>query len=427
MREISSFTELHNVLEKFVPPSRSMRGAYTLDRMRILMRYLGNPQDTYKVIHVAGTSGKTSTCYYITSLLKQAGCKVGLTVSPHISEVNERVQINLEPLPEAIFCKEFSLFLDQVEQSEVSPTYFELLVAFAYWEFARQKVAYAVVEVGLGGLLDATNVISQADKMCIITDIGLDHTDVLGRTIPEIASQKAGIIQPHNSVIMYEQADTVMTVVREVCEQVHADLHEVWELSPGQLPPNLVLFQGRNWYLAYRAYDAIADRDGLSELSESQLADSTVVTVPARMETFVYKDKIIILDGAHNAQKMHALAASVRKAYGKQKVALLISLVQSKNFKLRTSLEEVLAAADHAIITGFDTTQDMRKQSVKPIKIAEHCLDLGFNSIEMIENPQEAFRHLIKRPEPVLLVTGSFYLLNHIRPLVLRLSKELPA
>jgi dihydrofolate synthase / folylpolyglutamate synthase len=427
MREISNFTELHAALAKFVPPARSMRGAYTLERMRVLMEYLGNPQDNYKAIHVAGTSGKTSTCYYITSLLKQAGCKVGLTVSPHISEVNDRVQINLEPLPEKIFCKEFSLFLGQVEQSNVNPTYFELLVAFAYWEFDRQEVDYAVIEVGLGGLLDGTNVISRADKTCVITDIGLDHVDVLGQTIPEITAQKAGIIQPHNAVVMYEQGDVVMDVVREICEQIHGELHEVWELQPSQLPKNLVLFQRRNWYLALMAYDYLSKRDCLPELGESQLAESTAVAVPARMETFIYKDKTIILDGAHNAQKMHALAISVHKAYGKQSVALLISLVQSKNFKIRTSLQEVLATADHAIITGFDTTQDMRKQSVKPVKIAEHCLDLGFDSIDIVEDPQTAFKRLLDRPEPVLLVTGSFYLLNHIRPLVLKLTKRASA
>jgi dihydrofolate synthase/folylpolyglutamate synthase len=175
------------------------------------------------------------------------------------------------------------------------------------------------------------------------------------------------------------------------------------------------------------AYDYLSKRDCLPELGESQLAESTAVAVPARMETFIYKDKTIILDGAHNAQKMHALAISVHKAYGKQSVALLISLVQSKNFKIRTSLQEVLATADHAIITGFDTTQDMRKQSVKPVKIAEHCLDLGFDSIDIVEDPQTAFKRLLDRPEPVLLVTGSFYLLNHIRPLVLKLTKRASA
>ncbi|GAC1388040.1 MAG: folylpolyglutamate synthase/dihydrofolate synthase family protein [Candidatus Saccharimonadales bacterium] len=416
--DITSFSQVHRIIGQYVPVARSMRDAYTLQNMDALMEKLGNPQDAVKVIHVAGTSGKTSTAYYMASLLNQAGCKVGLTVSPHISEVNERVQINLDPLSEAVFCREFTVFIKLLNQTNIKPTYFELLVAFAYWEFARQQVDYAVVEVGLGGLLDATNVVHRADKLCIITDIGLDHTDVLGNTVGAISAQKAGIIKPSNTVFTYEQNDEIMNVIRDVSDQQQATLHEVWPLKPSQLPKQLVLFQRRNWYLSLMTYDYLSKKDGLLELQEKQLEASTQISIPGRMETITMGQKTVIMDGAHNAQKMEAFARSVKFKYHRPPTAILLSLVQSKNFKMRTSLEQLIGLADHIIITSFETEQDMRKKSVRPIKIAEHCIDLGFDKITIISDPKMAFQALLDRPEKLLLVTGSFYLLNHIRPLL---------
>jgi len=420
MTAITSFDEARSKLEEFVPPVRSMREAYTLGRMSKLMEVIGNPERKLRVIHVAGTSGKTSTCYYIAALLQQAGCKTGLTVSPHIDEVNERVQINLKPLPEKTFCKELTIFLRVVEKSGLKPTYFEVLVAFAYWEFARRGVDYAVVEVGLGGLLDGTNVAKRADKICVITDIGLDHTEVLGRSAAEIAAQKAGIVQPHNTALMYQQDDMVMDVVRDVCDQQQAELHELLPPQQNELPKNLPLFQRRNWYLAKKTYEFVMERESLPHLSNLTLASSTRTYIPARMEIIAKAHKTLILDGAHNAQKLKTLVRSIRNKYPKQKCTVLLSIVQSKNFRIRTSLEALLPVTTHLIITTFATQQDMRKVSVNPKKVAEYCRELGFENVETVTDPKEAYKALLKRKEKLLLITGSFYLLNHIRPLIFR-------
>ena len=186
MPQIHTLAEANLALRPFYDYSRT---AYTLDVMKALMEHLGNPQNQLRVLHVAGTSGKTSTAYYCAALLKEAGKKVGLSVSPHVDTVNERLQINGQPMPEAEFCKVLSEFLDVVAESGIKPSYFELLVAMTYWEFARQKVDYAVIEVGLGGLRDGTNVIERADKVCLITDIGLDHTEILGHTLTKITGE----------------------------------------------------------------------------------------------------------------------------------------------------------------------------------------------------------------------------------------------
>ncbi len=420
MEILRDFTDVHAALARYVPKSRSMSAPYTLERMQQLMAALGNPQNNLKVIHVAGTSGKTSTSYYIAAMLKAAGLKIGLTISPHIDEVNERLQINLEPLAENTYCRVLSEFIEIVEATGIKPTYFELLVSLAYWYFARQKVDYAVIEVGMGGLLDGTNVVSGADKVCVITDIGLDHTSVLGKTLPEITAQKAGIIHPHNAVFCYQQSKEIMDVIREVSRQQQAELHEVRSPSADQLPDKLPLFQQRNWFLASHVYDYVAERDHLTLINAKDLQSTQSTQIPARMEIIKRGGSTLVIDGAHNGQKLAALGASLEDMFGKQKTVVLFSLVQSSNLRLRTSLKALTDFADHIIITSFETQEDFIKQSVNPRRMVEAFKSLNFESVEVITNPAEAYKALQKRPQPLKVVTGSFYLLNHIRPIIFK-------
>lgn len=420
MVSLKNFTEAREVLAGFVPAAGTLHKNYTLERMRELMHKLGNPQDSYKVIHVAGTSGKTSTCYYMASLLKAAGQKVGLTISPHIDEVNERVQINLEPLPEREFCTELSEFLAVVKETGIKPTYFELLVAFAYWEFARTEVDYAVVEVGMGGLLDGTNVISRADKVCVITDIGLDHTNVLGTTLPEIAAQKAGIILSNNPFFTYRAVAEVRDVLRKIAAQKYAGLEEIIMPPNEKLPSDLPLFQKRNWYLAYEVYVYLIGRDGLPVIGKAQLHETAKTYIPARMEIIRIQDKILVLDGAHNVQKMQTLIASIEDKFPGQPVAVLASRVKSKSLQRRGLLNVLAPYASHVIITLFESQQDFYNVSEDAAAMEHYCQQAGLKSWEVIKEPGQAYRALLNRPEPILLITGSFFLMNHIRPLIFR-------
>lgn len=150
MRNIKNFNQVQIELEKFIEVTQTgAKQYYDLSRIFPLMNFLDNPQNKLKIIHIAGTSGKTSTSYYVASLLHNAGYNVGLTVSPHVDTINERTQINMIPLPEKEYCSYLNEFLDIVDESDIKVSYFEVLVAFAYWVFAKQKVDYAVIEVGL--------------------------------------------------------------------------------------------------------------------------------------------------------------------------------------------------------------------------------------------------------------------------------------
>ena len=411
---ITNFIEANKILAEFTPKKGLTKESYTLDRMFDLMNFLGNPQNQLKIIHVAGTSGKTSTAYYLASLLGATGKKVGLTVSPHIAEINERVQINLIPLPEAEFCRELSVFLDLVEKSKIEPSYFELLVAFAFWEFERQKVDYAVIEVGLGGLLDGTNVIDRTDKLCVITDIGLDHMQRLGKTISAISEQKAGIIGKRNVVFTYFQSSVVNDVFKRVSKKQHAQLHEIDDHRLDQSLDFLPKFQRRNLGLAIKVIEYMLRRDKLGALSKEQIFTAAKIKIPGRMEVFAIRDKTLILDGAHNAQKLRALVLSIREKFPTEPIAVLVSL--SSNAP--GAIEEISRLTRFSFITTFSGGQDLPRHSIDTKSMEILFKMYGIDS-KVIVDPKKALKKLLKRREKILLVTGSFFLLNELRPIIL--------
>jgi dihydrofolate synthase / folylpolyglutamate synthase len=410
---IRNFIEAQEALRQFYNQPGS--NTYTLDRIRTLMAYLGNPQDTLRIVHVAGTSGKTSTAYYTSALLEASGATVGLTVSPHVDEMNERVQINHAPLPESVFCRALDEFIGIIHGSGITPSYFELLVAFAFWQFARFGVDYAVVEVGLGGLLDGTNVISREDKVCIITDIGLDHTNVLGKTIREIATQKAGIIHQDNQVFMHMQPTEVMEVVHEVCRREDAELHVASMLETVQ-GSALPLFQQRNLSLAAQAVRYVLRRDGAAALTAQQIKTAAGVYIPGRMEQYHLNGKTIIFDGAHNAQKMTALVESVRAEYPNKDVAAMVSFVKADSSRWEPTLDKLTELSKHLVITSFVMEQDTSiKESVPVIELASYVRDKQIATITVEPELKKACEALLSQPEEILLVTGSLYMLSNAR------------
>jgi dihydrofolate synthase/folylpolyglutamate synthase len=387
-----------------------------LEHVRQLMEVFGNPQDKLKVIHIAGTSGKTSTAYYMAALLTASGKKVGLTISPHIDSVNERVQVGGRPLPEAEFCRELGNFLEIVQHAGQSPSYFELLYAFAMWVFVRQGVDYAVVETGIGGLLDATNVADRADKACLITDIGSDHMNILGETLTEIIAQKVGIVHDRNNVFMYDQAGEVMRIIREWTAKHKAPLHVLDEKSGRIYRKDLTTmagYQQRNWLLAYNVYRYLEKRDNLQHLTSQVLQETQDIRIPGRMDTRNIKDKTLVMDGAHNVQKMAAFISSFRHLYPSVKPAVLLSLRNSKDYEDLTPL--LLSFAGRIITTTFDTTQDSQARSMDPETLAQAFRSADTTPVEVIPDQHKAFAALLAAPEQTCVITGSFYLLSQIR------------
>lgn len=417
MQSIINFEQAKKALFAYVQHGPSGKN-YKLETMQQLMEYLGNPQNKLKVVHVAGTSGKTSTSYYIAAMLYAGGFKTGLTVSPYVEEINERVQINGEPLGEEYFCEYLAEFLDIVNTFNKKPSYFELLVAYSFWVFAKMGVEYAVIEVGLGGLRDSTNVVDREDKICVITDIGFDHTNILGNTLAEIASQKAGIILPGNDVYMFSQPAEVMQTVEGNCKQQNAILHVLEQTNSYSFLLDLPLFQQRNWQLAYNVTENILAKQQKKPLSTQQKIATAHIQIPGRMDVLQVAGKIVILDGSHNAQKIGALVKSIKNAYPGRKVSTILSLGHNKTAILEDVLKPIVGISSSIVVTKFSFGQDEFRLPIDPEIIVDSLSSAGYNTAYCEPDPAKAFYKTLGSDERIILVTGSFFLLNNIRPLV---------
>lgn len=412
MQNIRSFKEAEAILAPYISPV--VHGPYKLGTMKKLMTFLGDPQNKLRIIHVAGTSGKTSTSYYLAALIHAAGFKVGLSISPHIDSVAERAQIDMHTLEEKDFCYELSLFLELVEKSRLKPSYFEVLVAFMYWLFEKRGVEYAVVEVGLGGLLDGTNVIDRADKVCVITDIGFDHMNILGNTLPEIAAQKAGIILPVNRVFMHTQSEEVMQVIERTVKEKNAKLTVVSDEMPFD-DTSLPTFQKRNLSLALQTITHILPK---TSFSKDKVRDILATYIPARMEVVEWRDKILTLDGSHNEQKLSALATAMKEKYGETPMCIVAAFGKNKSVSLKENLHVLRSLSDSVIFTQFDHGQDEVRVPIAPADIAEVATSEHFKEVIIEPNPEKALLDATDRPEEIILITGSFYLLSQIRPFI---------
>jgi dihydrofolate synthase / folylpolyglutamate synthase len=383
------------------------------------MNYLGNPENKLRTIHIAGTSGKTSTAYYIAGLLNLAGQNVGLTVSPHIDKISERTQINGKPLEETIFCERLAEFLELVDESNIKPSYFELIYAFSIWAFAQLKVDYAVIETGLGGLYDATNVVNREDKVCVITDIGYDHINILGHTIQEIAAQKVGIVHNNNPLLMYRQDAEVMSVINKWAEDHNADKRltdqstEMKEHGQGTTFNNLPDFQKRNWLLAYYVYRFVAARDSLKELSAGDLAKSQQTIIPARMDISYVGEHQMVMDGAHNYQKMTAFISSYKHMFPDAKPAVLLAFKRDKAYM--ETLPMINDLASEIIVTTFKSSQDLPVVSGAPEEIAAELKRIGTKRLRTEPDNVKAYKLLLESDAKQLIITGSFYLIAQVR------------
>ena len=413
------FADIHEVeavLATYRPAVKEFLGKdMTLQRMKPLMDRLDNPQDKLRVIHVAGTSGKTSTAYYLARMLQLTGSKVGLTVSPHVETVLERIQVDGQNIDEREFCDSFAEFMERIADVDPRPSYFELLVAFAYYYFAQIQVDFAIIETGLGGLHDGTNVAQATDKLCVITDIGYDHMKVLGSTLPEIAAQKAGIIHEGNYAVMFRQAPEVMKVIQDRCHAVRAQLQEVRPalIDEFVFDAGMPLYQRRNWSLAWSAYQRLANVYDLPVLADKLIDQSRNVAIPGRMQIVHHDGQSIILDGAHNAQKMAAFVTSFQELYPGVKPAVLLSVRDRKDFT--DLITQLFPMANQLILTSFHVSQDIEHRNAQLADIQQFCADSGYDSVTIEPDPRAAFEQLIAAPGDVKVVTGSFYLIQQIR------------
>lgn len=346
---------------KYIDSTATFGSKPGLGRIRELLNKLGEPQRGLKYVHVAGTNGKGSVSAMLASILKAAGYRTGLYTSPYLIRFNERMMINGREIPDEALAELIGRVKPAVESMDESPTEFEVITAAALLWFAEENCDIVVLEVGLGGRFDATNVI-EAPEAAVIMNIGLDHTAILGDTVEKIAFEKAGIIKPGTEAVLYEQSEGVTEVVRERCGQQGARLRiadfsgikSEFDSLDGQVfsykgvsyaLPLLGEHQLKNAACALETVEALKSR-GLKIEPDAVEHGLYAVTWPARFE-IVRDDPYFVVDGGHNPQCAQTVAKELLRYFPDKRRVLLFGVLADKNY---ARMAEIMnAAADEFV------------------------------------------------------------------------------
>jgi dihydrofolate synthase / folylpolyglutamate synthase len=406
---------------------------FNLDRMRSLLRKLGNPQNKFRSIHIAGTKGKGSTCAMVAGMLSACGYKVGLYTSPHLVDLRERIQINGDMISHAEFARLMRLVEPIVAHSRPTPTYFDVLTAIAFKYFAERKVDLAVIETGLGGRLDSTNVLTP--EVTAITSISLDHMAQLGPTIRHIATEKAGIFKhgvPAVSVIQVPEAQEALKAVAEKVgaplEFCGATIEFSYRFESSRLlgPHNRVCLTTPNSKFEHLAVPLIGEHQAINcglalsiidklktrgiAINDSRAMEGlSKVTLPGRMEMLSQTPRVIV-DGAHNAASLDALMRAIGQHIPYDSMVLIFGCCADKD--VAGMLERITSGADKVIFTRVDNIR-----SAEPQELAARYVELYGKMAQVAETLEDALsianRAVTK--EDLICITGSFFLVGEAK------------
>ena len=322
-------------------------GHFGLDRVLTLLEKMGNPEKKLKYVHIAGTNGKGSTASMTASILQKAGYRTGLYTSPYIYRFHERIQINGQQISDEDLVEITEYVKPLADSMEQSPTEFELVCAIAFEYFVRKQCDIVVLEVGLGGDYDATNVI-ECPEVAVITNIGLDHTDVLGNTLEEIARTKAGIFKEGGDAVIYRGLPSVEQVFEDVCREKHISLKkadfdglrlkahsldgQVFDCGDRKdlVLPLLGDHQLHNASVVLSVVDTLIEKGW--NISEENIRDGLRdVSWPGRFD-IVSREPLFIIDGGHNPQCIEALVKNIEDYLTGRKVIALTGVLEDKDY-----------------------------------------------------------------------------------------------
>ncbi|MCC7406725.1 MAG: bifunctional folylpolyglutamate synthase/dihydrofolate synthase [Phycisphaeraceae bacterium] len=424
----------HNDLERmrFMPKNKK---AFSLDRMRKLLEFMGDPQAQLKCVQVAGTKGKGSTCAMLASMLRSCGYTVGLYTSPHLVDMRERIVIDGQMINHADFVDAMKFLAGKTPGlGDDQPTVFELLTAAALRHYAEQAVDVAVLETGLGGRWDATTAVTPL--VCGLTRISLDHTNLLGRDLPSIAKEKAGIFKKNVPAISVIQEPEVAAVFTEAAQHTGTPLSFLGEQidfsyrfeANRELGPHTRVsittessrfehlavplrgeHQAHNCGLALAMLDKLKGHD--FHIAEEQVVEGLVKTqISGRMEE-IWKEPRVIIDGAHNAASIQALIRSLGAHIAYDSLVLIFGCAQDKD--INGMLKQIGLGADKVIFTRAKNNP----RATEPEDLLVRFGELSGKMAQTAPTLEDALRlagRAVSR-EDLILVTGSFYLVGETK------------
>lgn len=415
-----------------------------LQRIRVLLEHLGDPHKKLKYIHVAGTNGKGSTVAFMSSILAEAGYKVGIFTSPHIQRFSERIRINQAEIPESDIARITGIIKEKIElmldQGMSNPTEFEIVTAMAFQYFAEQGCDIVVLEAGMGGRLDSTNIID-APEAAVITTISYDHMEVLGGTLQEIAGEKAGIIKRDCDVVLYPQEPGVERLFEQVCQEQSAGLHkvELSSLSPAgfdKFRPEfdyeeykslrislLGNYQIRNAAVAIKTMEVLKEKD--YKIGEEALRNGLLKAKwPGRFE-IVNRSPLFLIDGAHNPESVITLADNLKIYFPEKKITFVTGVLADKDYK--SMMETVIPRAER-----FITVTPKSPRALSAGELANFLKSSYGANVSVAGNTENAVRKSLElcSNDGLICAFGSLYFIGGVRgyfELQNKLRNNLPA
>ena len=397
-----------------------------LENMKALLNRLDNPQESLKFIHISGTNGKGTVLAYLSTILHKAGYRTGRYISPTLFSYRERIQVNEEIIEKEALARHVTAIADAVadmkEKKAGIPTAFEIDTALAFLYFKENNCDIVVLETGLGGALDATNII-QTTQLEVITPISMDHTDILGKTLKEIAVQKAGIIKPHTTMVTAVQKKEAKEVLQKVCKEKESrfcevEIEELKDIHYGYIRQSFSYknwknveislageFQIQNGALALEAVNQLR-REGFSLPDEAVYAGMKEAKWSGRFSV-MSQNPLIILDGAHNPQAAEALKKSLELYFKGKKLYYVFGVFRDKDYK---KIIEITAPLAEHIVT-VETPDNPRALPAEDLKKQVEKVNA---SVEISESIEEAIKKNLSYmgAEDVLVIFGSLSFLG---------------
>ncbi|MFH2046897.1 MAG: folylpolyglutamate synthase/dihydrofolate synthase family protein [Pseudomonadota bacterium] len=402
-----------------------------LGTIKNILGALQNPQNNYACIHVAGTNGKGSVASALSAILQKAGFKVGLFTSPHLVSFNERIKINNRLISNKNVVESYNA-VNQVHKGLREPTFFEFSTAMALYEFSKEKVDWAVIETGMGGRLDATNIIKP--EITIITNISIEHKTYLGNTIEQIAGEKGGIIKRGKPVITGAKQKSAINVLKNISSKKRAPFYlfgnnfkiknnengtftyfgikNIWPDMQTSLHGD---HQIENAALVLAACELLADK---IDLSEKHIRAGLKQTIwPGRLE-IISSSPCVILDGAHNIGAAQALNKFLSKEYKGRNITVITGMLDDKPYK--SILKSILSVANRVILTKPQIDRALEPETL--LAVSKNYV----KDIKIISEVKNAINYAITTalPEDVICITGSLYVVGEAKAMLSNLTFE---
>ena len=415
---------------------------FNLEAFATFLHELGDPHHAFPSVHIAGSKGKGSTAAMIEAILAQAGLRTGLFTNPHLVTLRERTQINRRLINREAFAQLVAELRDHLQPVQSGRrrrfrTFFELTTALSFLHFARRQVDMAVVEVGLGGRLDTTNVLTP--EVAVLTPIGLEHTHILGDTLGAIATEKAGIIKPHACVVSAPQNSEAAEVFERRCQEQEADLYTAgrdfrWQVVEASAEGTRMRFRGFGESIDgitlpligrhQAANAAVAVAVGLKLRDRGwQIGDNHILNGLAGVEwegraEVIDREPWVVLDAAHTVESARSLADTLSEAFGTERLFLVLGMASDKN--VEKFVATLAPLAREIVVTAFRSPR-----ACKPQRLADEVRRHGV-PVRLAESPEQALAaaRAAARPADTICVTGSVLLLGEIKSSLLNQPLE---